>query len=153
MQDEDLETFELTVSGLSVGPTRVPSKRKRTEFGAFPCRSQKASMSFFNCVVRLILKNTSLLLSVTLIFRCSVARRSSGLPPLGLPLSEPDILRNRGVNLFLRAGCARLCDRLILVKAFQRYLKCVSLTFEATVCFKRALANPFSSGLKLCVEE
>lgn len=47
------------------------------------------------------------------------------------------------MNLFLRAGCARLCDRLILVKAFQRYLKCVSLTFEATVCFKRTLANPF----------
>jgi hypothetical protein len=99
---------ELTVSGLSVGPTRVPSKRKRTEFGAFPCRSQKASMSFFSWVVRLILKNTSLLLSVTLIFRCSVARGSSGLPPPGLPLSEPDILRNREVDLFLKVVFVRL---------------------------------------------
>lgn len=110
-------------------------------------------MSFFSCVVRLILKKTSLLLSVTLIFRCSVARGSSGLPPPGLPLSEPDILRNQGVNLFLRVGCARLCESLVLVKAFQRYLKRVSLTFEATVCVEGPVANSFASGLKLCVEE
>lgn len=49
-----------TLSGLSVGWTRAPSKRKRTVAGCFPCRSQKASMSFFRAVVRLILKKTSL---------------------------------------------------------------------------------------------
>ena len=62
----------LTVSGLSVACTRLPSKRKRTELGALPCLSQKASINFFKAVVRLILKKTSLLLSVTLMLRCSL---------------------------------------------------------------------------------
>lgn len=39
-------------------------------------------MSFFSCVVRLILKKTSLLLSVTLMLRCSEgAGASSGFSP------------------------------------------------------------------------
>lgn len=38
-------------------------------------------MSFESAVVRLILKKTSLLLSVTLMFRCSLLGWSSGLPP------------------------------------------------------------------------
>lgn len=61
----------LTLSGLSVGLTRCPSNRNRTLCGLLPWRSQKASISFFSAVVRLILKKTSLLLSVTLMFRCS----------------------------------------------------------------------------------
>jgi hypothetical protein len=71
----------LTVSGVSVGFTRVPSKRKRTVWGILPWRSQKASISFFSCVVRLILKKTSLLLSVTLMLRCSVCCPSPGAWP------------------------------------------------------------------------
>jgi hypothetical protein len=65
------ERVRLTVSGLSVGATRLPSNRKRTDVGAFPCLSQNASISFFSAVVLLILKNTSLLLSVTFMLRCS----------------------------------------------------------------------------------
>ncbi len=81
---------KLTVSGLSEGWTRAPSKRKRTVAGCFPCRSQKASMSFFSAVVRLILKKTSLWLSVTLILRCSEAGGSSGLPaPAPAPAPAP----------------------------------------------------------------
>lgn len=68
-----------TVSGESSGRTRVPSNRKRTVDICFPWRSQKASISFFSCVVRLILKKTSLLLSVTLMFRCSVAGAAPSL--------------------------------------------------------------------------
>lgn len=78
-----------TVSGVSCGFTRLPSKRKRTWFMAFPWRSQNAFMSLLSAVDRLILKKTSLLLSVTLILRCSVAEGSDfstpGLPP---PLSD-----------------------------------------------------------------
>lgn len=83
-----------TESGLSAGFTRLPSKRKRTELGAFPCRSQKASISFLRAVVRLILKKTSLLLSVTLILRCSLAPvEASGFSCApGLPFSsDPDM--------------------------------------------------------------
>lgn len=90
----------VTVSGLSVACTRLPSKRKRTELGALPCLSQKASINFFRAVVRLILKNTSLLLSVTLMLRCSVTWPSgfSGAP--GLPLSsDPDMLGGGEVGL------------------------------------------------------
>jgi hypothetical protein len=76
---------ERTLSGLSVGWTRLPSKRNRTEFGALPCRSQKASINFLSCVDRLILKNTSLLLSVTLMLRCSEATGVSGFSPAGDP--------------------------------------------------------------------
>lgn len=70
------------MSGVSVGWTRVPSKRKRTELGDFPWRSQKAVMSFWSLVERLILKKTSLLLSDTLMLRCmlSAAGASAGLP-------------------------------------------------------------------------
>lgn len=71
----------LTDSGLSVGCTRVPSKRKRTDEKFLPWRSQKASMSFLSWVVRLILKKTSLLLSVTLMLRCSGCIEPSS-PPL-----------------------------------------------------------------------
>lgn len=63
----------LTVSGLSVGFTLVPSNKKRQLRMSLPWRSQNASMSFFSWVVRLILKKTSLLLSVTLMFKCSEA--------------------------------------------------------------------------------
>ena len=68
---------EHTVSGVSSGRTRVPSNRNRTVEGCFPCLSQNASINFFNWVVRLILKNTSLLLSVTLMLRCSTAAGAS----------------------------------------------------------------------------
>ena len=67
------ETRGLTVSGVSVGWTRWPSNRKRTEASVLPWRSQKAVMSFSSLVLRLILKKTSLLLSVTLMLRCSFA--------------------------------------------------------------------------------
>ena len=75
----------LTESGLSVGFTLVPSKRKRTLVGALPLLSQKASISFFNCVVRLILKKISLLLSVTLMLRCSLSPPSGRGAPFGEP--------------------------------------------------------------------
>lgn len=68
----------LTVSGVSVGWTRWPSKRKRTELTVLPWRSQKAPMSFSSLVDFFILKKTSLLLSVTLMFRCSVCAGASG---------------------------------------------------------------------------
>lgn len=60
-----------TVSGVSVGWTRWPSKRNRTDCSVLPCRSQNAFINFSSLVERLILKNTSLLLSVTLMLRCS----------------------------------------------------------------------------------
>lgn len=98
-----------TASGVSDGWTRVPSNRKRTEVRAFPWRSQKAVMSFSSLVLRLILKKTSLLLSVTLMLRCSVGGCSLPPPPLpvapGAPFSlSPDIVsegggeRERGVS-------------------------------------------------------
>ena len=74
-RNSDLRCYNralLTVLGLSVGCTRLPSNRKRTELGDLPCLSQKASINFLRIVVRLILKKTSLLLSVTLMFRCSL---------------------------------------------------------------------------------
>lgn len=85
----------LTVSGESVGCTRLPSNKKRTEVGALPCLSQKASINFLSAVVRLILKKTSLLLSVTLMFKCSLCPAPSGFSAApGLPLSsEPDMLQ------------------------------------------------------------
>jgi hypothetical protein len=79
-----------TDSGLSVGATRVPSNKKRTLVDDLPDRSQKASMSFFNCVVRLILKKISLFESVTLMFRCSLSPPSArgAAAPFGEPLSD-----------------------------------------------------------------
>ena len=71
--------------------TRVPSKRNRTEVMALPWRSQKAAMSFSSFVLRLILKKTSLLLSVTLIFRCSALAGGSGRSAEGL-LCSSDML-------------------------------------------------------------
>ena len=58
-------------------------------------------MSFLSCVVFLILKKTSLLLSVTLMLRCSLGGWSSGLPlpaPAGdgVPLSELDMVGEGG---------------------------------------------------------
>lgn len=50
----------ITCAGVSVAATRLPSYKNRTEPGAFPWRSQYASMSFFRGVDRLILKKTSL---------------------------------------------------------------------------------------------
>jgi hypothetical protein len=83
-----------TVSGLSAAVTRWPSNRNRTLEMFFPWRSQKAFMSLPRAVVRLILKKTSLLLSVTLMLRCSLWPPSSGFCcTLGEPLS--DILRCR----------------------------------------------------------
>src|ERR1700733_155252 len=74
---------ELTVSGLSSGRTLCPSKRKRTVDSCFPCLSQKAFINFSNFVDLLILKKTSLLLSVTLMFKCSVGGGGASCPPLG----------------------------------------------------------------------
>lgn len=68
-----------------MGWTRVPSKRKRTELVDLPWRSQKADMSFSSLVLRLILKKTSLLLSDTLMLRCSLLMGKS-VAPEGLPL-------------------------------------------------------------------
>ena len=58
-------------------------------------------MSFFKAVVRLILKKTSLLLSVTLMLRCSLTGAPSGFSaPPGLPFSsEPDIFGGGEVAL------------------------------------------------------
>jgi len=94
MEYKNEKVYMLTVSGLSVAFTRLPSKRNRTELGALPCLSQKASINFFRAVVRLILKKTSLLLSVTLMLRCSVCPAPSGFSGApGLPFSsDPDIL-------------------------------------------------------------
>ena len=73
---------------MSVGWTRWPSNRNRTEAGDLPCRSQKAVISFSSLVLRLILKKTSLLLSVTLMFRCSLAPWGASIPCCtGLPFS------------------------------------------------------------------
>lgn len=66
-----------TVSGVSSGRTRVPSNRNLTVDICLPCLSQKASINFLSWVERLILKKTSLLLSVTLMFRCSVGAAPS----------------------------------------------------------------------------
>src|SRR5277367_4492861 len=74
---------KLTVSGLSSGRTLCPSNRKRTVDSCFPCLSQKAFINFSNLVDLLILKKTSLLLSVTLIFKCSVGGGGASWPPLG----------------------------------------------------------------------
>ena len=49
-------------------------------------------MSLDRAVVRLILKNTSLLLSVTLMLRCSDFGCSSGFPPAPGDWSRSDIL-------------------------------------------------------------
>ena len=109
-RSEDNEKLP-TVSGLSVACTRLPSKRKRTEVGALPCLSQKASINFFRAVVRLILKKTSLLLSVTLMLRCSLTWPSgfSGAP--GLPFSsDPDMLMSGEARL-------RDCVREAIVKS------------------------------------
>ena len=82
-----------TASGVSVGWTRVPSKRNRTELRDLPWRSQKAVINFSSLVVLLILKKTSLLLSETLMLRCSALAGASGAPPAGLPFSfSADIL-------------------------------------------------------------
>ena len=77
----------LTVSGVSFGWTRWPSKRKRTELTVLPWRSQKAPMSFSSLVDFFILKKTSLLLSVTLMFRCSVCAGASWRSAAGEPFS------------------------------------------------------------------
>lgn len=78
-----------TDSGLSCGCTLVPSNKKRTLWMLLPWRSQNASISFLRLVVRLILKKTSLLLSVTLMLRCSDWPWSSGFCRLlGDPLSD-----------------------------------------------------------------
>lgn len=90
-----------TESGLSVGCTRWPSKRNRTLAMFFPWRSQKAFISLLSCVVRLILKKTSLLLSVTLMLRCS-CWPSSGLGCMGDPLS--DMLARVAIEMGGRGG-------------------------------------------------
>ena len=64
---------QLTVSGVSPGWTFWPSNKNRADLGSFPCLSQNAFMSLSSLVLRLILKKTSLLPSVTLMFKCSVA--------------------------------------------------------------------------------
>lgn len=100
----------LTVSGESVGLTRVPSNRNRTLLGALPWRSQKASISFFSCVVFLILKNTSLFPSVTLMLRCSDGS-VSGLA--GAQSVGSDIACARGGRWIW------LCERAVQREAFE----------------------------------
>lgn len=56
-------------------------------------------MSLERAVVRLILKKTSLLLSVTLMLRCSLLGCSSGLPPAPEDWSRSDMLVDVGVVL------------------------------------------------------
>lgn len=90
----DLGRGRRTVSGVSSGRTRVPSKRKRTVDICLPCRSQKASINFLSCVDRLILKKTSLLLSVTLMFKCSTgAGASPGMLSASAILREDEVDR------------------------------------------------------------
>lgn len=79
MQSNNLS--QRTVSGLSVGCTRVPSNKNLTELGCCPDRSQKASINFLSWVVFLILKKISELLSVTLMLRCSGAGGGASPPP------------------------------------------------------------------------
>lgn len=97
----------LTVSGVSDGWTRWPSKRNRTDAGVLPCRSQNAVMSFSSFVLRLILKNTSLLLSVTLMFRCSVGGGGGAASPApgcpGLPFSALSAIFFFSIFFFLFA--------------------------------------------------
>jgi hypothetical protein len=89
------------VSGLSSGRTLCPSNRKRTVESCFPCLSQKAFINFSNFVDLLILKKTSLLLSVTLMFKCSVGGGGASWPPLG-ECSFSDMMSvGRGVELWL----------------------------------------------------
>lgn len=82
----------------------MPSKRKRTELVALPWRSQKASINFFSCVLRLILKKTSLLLSVTLMLRCSLLPLS---PPSGLGGADPASLSDMVLAVVLVAWMGR----------------------------------------------
>lgn len=95
--EHDLAIERLTESGLSLGLTLAPSNKKRTEDAALPWRSQKAFMSLERAVVRLILKKTSLLLSVTLMLRCSDRGWSSGLPPAPGDCSWSDMVIEVGV--------------------------------------------------------
>ena len=93
-------TQKLTESGVSAGCTRWPSNRNRTELIALPWRSQKAVMSLSSFVLRLILKNTSLLLSVTLMLRCSAAPAgAASLGALGAPFSPLSDMSVWGVTL------------------------------------------------------
>ena len=83
-QSSNLLGVKLTVSGVSLDCTLSPSNKNLTVDGDLPCRSQNASMSFFSCVVRFILKKTSLLLSVTLMLRCSDGCGCGGTDSSGL---------------------------------------------------------------------
>jgi len=87
-----------SVSGESSGRTLVPSNKNRTVCNCFPCLSQNASMSFFSWVVLFILKKTSLLLSVTLIFRCSVGAGGA---------SRPGVLESAIARGIKRDGCRK----------------------------------------------
>jgi len=95
---------KLTVSGLSSGRTLCPSNKKRTVDSCFPCLSQKAFINFSNFVDLLILKKTSLLLSVTLMFKCSVGGGGASWPPLG-DCSFSDMMSlGRGVEVVIGSG-------------------------------------------------
>ena len=93
----------LTLTGLSVPITLDPSYRNRTLDGVLPLLSQNASINFLSCVVRLILKKTSLLPSVTLMLRCSGC--SSGFGCGGGVGSLSDILRFEGEIKHKVEGC------------------------------------------------
>lgn len=116
------------MSGVSVCWTREPSNRKRTELMFLPCRSQKAFMSFSSLVLRLILKKTSLLLSVTLMLRCSLPGATSccsgdvfasfSADMMAVPLSlsrwasgRSVVLRGRSVSVAGEAWFARDATR------------------------------------------
>jgi len=96
----------LTVSGLSSGRTLCPSNKKRTVDSCFPCRSQKAFINFSSFVDLLILKKTSLLLSVTLMFKCSVGGGGASWPPLGECSFSDMVCLSRGIEDLV--GCRSL---------------------------------------------
>ena len=132
---EVMRADQLTVSGVSSFCTRCPSKRKRTERRFLPERSQNASMSFLSCVDFLILKKTSLLLSVTLTLRCSVCCASSGLGTSGEPLSWSDIVNEVDVSVVIRKLVVDHCTMSALL--VQRKVRVTTLT----LCFRHQLGE------------
>lgn len=128
----------LTVSGLSSGRTLCPSNRKRTVDSCFPCLSQKAFINFSSFVDLLILKKTSLLLSVTLMFKCSVAGGGASWPPFG-ECSFSDMLS-------MWRGVERSLGRWSLKQRLAQSLRCKSALFD----FERAREQSVDGMIAEC---